>query len=245
MLTVACTIPAYKMTGDDPMSWGAWLVNAEAVQESVNDEVRYFCAIEVDARGLEPFGPLLDRLKEIGGTYWTFSLDDGTDVITTPTRLLRIVTGHNFCGYHAIESGASHTLFLASDTQARDDVLPRLLELDVAAAACHIPTYGLDGPPAWHSKMLKWTEQFGHAPDVRRHMESCACMLLRRDIIAKFKWRYDPDAGTTDDPSMHHDLLKYLGEEVYVRHDVLATHWPESIPPVEYRHTVAERTVHR
>jgi hypothetical protein len=69
-------------------------------------------------------------------------------------------------------------------------------------------------------------------------------MLLRRDIVRKIKWRFDPDAGMTDDPCMHHDLPQW-GERLYVRHDVLATHFPESIPAIEHRHTDAERTVIR
>ena len=234
MIVAGCTIPSFKMTGDWH-NWGAWLANAEAVHQSLDDEVRYMAALEVDARGLAPFAPLLGRLAQIGGEHWTFSLDDHADVITTANRLRRICLGHNLVGTYAIEAGASHVLFLASDTQARDDVLPRLLELDVAAAACHIPTYCLDGPrsgrfPAW---------------DVREHMESCACMLLRRDVVRRIKWRYDPDVGTTDDPSMHADLRDFLGEPVYSRHDVTATHWPASIPSIEQRHTEEERRVHR
>lgn len=234
-IVVGCTTVGFKMSGD-PNNWSAWLMNAEAVQASVDDDVIYFAALEVDARGLQPFAPLLDRLAEIGGRYWTFSLNDDVQIITTGTRLRRICMGHNLVGTYAIEEvGASHVLFLASDTQAPDDVLPSLLELNVAAAACHIPTYCLDGPRS--ERFPTW--------DVREHMESCACMLLRRDAVRKIKWRFDPDAGMTDDPSMHHDLVNYLGEQVYSRHDVIATHWPESIPAIEHRHSDVERTVVR
>lgn len=243
-IVVGCTTVAFKMNGDWH-NWGAWLANAEAVQASVDEPVVYFAALEVDARGLEPFQPLLDRLGEIPGSdYWTFGLNDNVDVITTGTRLRRIVMGHNLVGTYAIEeAGASHVLFLASDTQARDDVLPRLLELDVAAAACHVPTYCLDGPrvPTEVYRDKGWS----HSWDIRQHMETCCCMLLRRDVVRQIKWRFDPDAGTTDDPSMHHDLLAFLGEQVYSRHDVRATHWPEAIPPIELRATDDERRVHR
>lgn len=234
-IVIGCTTVGFKMSGDWH-NWGAWLANAEAIKASVDENVVYFAVLEVDARGLEPFAPLLDRLAQVGGLSWTFSLDDHVHVIGTGTRLRRICMGHNLVGTYAIEEvGASHVLFLASDTQAPDDVLPRLLELDVAAAACHIPTYCLDGPRS--ARFPQW--------DVREHMESCACMLLRRDVVRQIKWRFDPDAGTTDDPSMHHDLVHYLGEQVYSRHDVQATHWPEAIPAIEHRHTDAERTVVR
>lgn len=239
-LVVGCTTVAFKMNGD-PMNWSAWLRNAEAVQASVDEPVVYFAALEVDARGLEPFKPLLDRLGEIPGSdFWTFGLNDNVDVITTGTRLRRIVMGHNLVGTYAIEeAGASHVLFLASDTQARDDVLPRLLELDVAAAACHIPTYCL-GQDAPSFRKPEWPADW----DVRLHMESCACELLRRDVVRQIKWRFDPDAGMTDDPCMEHDLAQW-GERLHVRHDVLATHFPEAIPAIEHRHSDAERTVVR
>lgn len=267
-IVVGCTLPVFKMHGD-PMNWGAWLINAEAVKASVDDDVRYMCAIETDARGLTPFEPLLRRLDEIDGDYWTFQVDERAEVRTTANRLQHIVTGHNMVGYYGIENGASHVLFLASDTQCRDDVLPRLLELDVAAAACHITTYCLDGPKAktlarWHSADCRRNEHEyrqlddgsveitkvgctcgADSWDVRLHMETCACMLLRRDVVRRIKWRYDPDAGTTDDPSIHADLRDFLGEQVYSRHDVLATHWPESIPSIEDRHSEEERRVYR
>lgn len=236
-IVVGCTLPPFKMTGDWH-NWGAWLQNAEAVQASVDEPVVYFAALEVDARGLEPFHPLLDRLALLPnlGQRWTFSIDDGVTVVGTSTRLRRICLGHNLVGTYALEeAGASHVLFLASDTQAPDDVLPRLLELDVAAAACHVPTYCLDGPKS--ERFPQW--------DVREHMETCCCMLLRRDVINRLKWRTSGDDGTTDDPSMHKDLLEFMGEQVYSRHDVTATHWPEMIPAIEHRHTDAERTVVR
>lgn len=265
-IVVACTLPPFKMSGD-PHNWNSWLQNAEAVNASVDDDVVYFCALETDDRGLVPFRPLLARLAEFqphGPAPWTFSINDGVKVVGTSTRLRRICMGHNLCGTYALEeTDASHVLWLASDTQAPDDVLPRLLELDVAAAACHIPTYCLDGPRvpfplhSWHKPNcphLEYTQRGGEykecicgarAWDVRTHMESCACMLLRRDVINRLKWRTSGDDGTTDDPSMHMDLVEFLDEELYVRHDVCATHWPESIPAIEHRHTEQERTVVR
>lgn len=235
-IVVGCTLPPFKM-GGDWHNWGAWLQNAEQVQASIDEPVVYFAALEVDARGLAPFEPLLDRLGELPDSdYWTWMLNDAVTVVGTSTRLRRICLGHNLVGTYALEdAAASHVLFLASDTQAPDDVLPRLLELDVAAAACHIPTYCLDGPRS--ARFPQW--------DVRNHMESCACMLLRRDVINRIKWRSSGDDGTTDDPSMHMDLQEFLGESVYSRHDVPATHWPQSIPSIEVRHSAQERTVVR
>jgi hypothetical protein len=146
--------------------------------------------------------------------------------------------GHNLVAEYALEAGATHTLLLASDTQAPDDVLPWLLELDRAATALHIPTYWVDGPRS--NEFATW--------DARTHMDPCACMLLRRYsryIFSGTKWRVDIDRGLTDDPAMYADLTELRGEQLYVRHDVLATHWPASIPPIGHRHSEEQRRVHR
>lgn len=269
MIVVGCTTVAYRMTAKDRdpdearMYWAAWMHNAEYVQASMPDEeVRYFAALEVDARGLVPFAPFIERLQAIGGEFWTFSLDDGVTVLGTADRLRRIVMGHNLVGQYAVDKQASHCLFLASDTSARDDVLPRLLELKAPVAASHISTYGLgvNDPRVpcreeWHTPECNWRrEENGQVVDcvcgagrwdVRSHMETCACMLLRRDVFTRIKWRVDPDRNLTDDPSMHADITELLGDQVLSRHDVQAVHWPQQIPAIEHRHSEEERTVIR
>src|SRR5882757_10010822 len=100
---------------DDPDIWGSWLRNAEAMKESHLDSVQFFAAIEVDARGLEPFGALLDRLREIGGEWWTYSLDDGRTTVTTANRLRHITFGQNLATDYAVSTQATHLLFMAAD----------------------------------------------------------------------------------------------------------------------------------
>ena len=258
-IVIGCTTVAYKMERD-PMFSQAWLVNAERVAEearAAGHEVAYFAALETDARGLAPFAPLLHRFAELEGrgiatTHWTFHLDDGAERLTTANRLRRICMGHNLVIEYALQAGADAVLFLASDTQCRDDVLPRLLELEVPVAASHITTYCLDGPKVDGPEPSKMRP---HVPpanwsasgwDVRVHMETCACMLIRREVLdSGLRWRTDGPKGLTDDPAMHYDLYHLLGEQVYSRHDVLATHYPAAIPCIEGRHTDEERRYHR
>lgn len=238
MLLVSTTLPSYKMAGDHRY-WSSWLANAEAVQDSVDEEVRYYAAVEVDGRGLEPFGPLLDRLGAVGGTWETFSYDDGCEVLNTANRLVRICTGQNFGTHHAMEHGASHVLFMAADAIAPDDALPRLLELAWPICGLNIPTYCLDGPDADPGA-------FGLDPawDVRLHMQSAALLLVRRHLFSRLRWRIDNDAGMTDDPCYHHDALQ-LGFPTLVRHDTQAHHYPEAVGAMETRHTAVERAYHR
>lgn len=243
MITICSTIPPFALMSDKGY-WHSWLENAEAVQASVDVPVQYFCAIEIDARGLKPFGALLDRLAQIGGSYWTFSFDDGSTHVHTNNRLVRITTGQNLASHYAMVSGASHELFLAADTRIPDDALPRLLELEWPICALDTPTYCLSRLP--DARPLDATETgYPASWDVWTHMASAACLFRSREIFRQLRWRVDGDAGMTDDPCMHHDAKTLLGYETRVRHDHLATHFPEAIGPVETRHPAENMRWHR
>lgn len=166
VIVVATTLHAYVTDQVDTSQ--AWLYNAESIASSHPDGVRFFAALETDARGVEPFEPLLARMAHVaGGTavfptigdpplarvgmpdgadYWTFGFDDGADEITTANRLRRITTGQNMANMYADSVGASHLLFCAADCAPPPDVLPKLLELDHPICGPEIPTYCLAGP---------------------------------------------------------------------------------------------------
>lgn len=149
-LVVATTLHAYVTDQKDTSE--AWLYNAEAIAASVDDDVVFFAALEVDGRGLVPFSNLLARLGEIetatgdGSTaWWTFRFDDGADEITGANRLRRITTGQNMANTFADDIGASHLLFCAADCAPDPDVLPKLLEMDHPIVGPEIGTYCLSG----------------------------------------------------------------------------------------------------
>lgn len=225
MILVGTTLAAFVMDQED--TWSAWLRNAEEIQASHPDGVTYFAAIETDARGLAPFAPLLDRLAEIGGEHWTFSLDDGRTEVTTANRLRHITAGQNLATDRACSSpDCTHLLFLAADLEPPADCLPRLLALDHPLVGGHCGTYGLTGPSV-----------AGYPPewDVRAHMATAAFVMLGRPVFNAIRWRWDLDAGMSDDPCLHHDARTLLGIETLVRHDVVGVHWPQTIPAIEDR----------
>lgn len=222
MILVGSTIPAYKM--DDPSNWGAWLSNAEAVQAS-HDDVRYFATLETDGRGQTPFGPLLERLAELGGTYWTFQIDDGAETITSENRLVRICTGRNLITEHAVRQGASHVLFLDADMTVPDDSLPNLLDLDWPLVGGFVPAYTViyDGP------------QMDEYPfEVREHANTAGFLLVADVLYRKLRWRIDVPAGLTDDPCYHADAFE-LGYPTRVRYDLIAEHVTTTTYAVEQR----------
>ena len=268
MIVVATTLHAYVT--DQAATSQSWLLHAEAIRDSVDDEVRFFAALEVDARGLEPFGPLIELLIAANGgdhlsghLYYTFSFDDHATEIGTANRLRRITMGQNICNEYADSVGASHLLFCAADCAPPPDVLPKRLEMDHPIVGPEIPTYCLSGPVPNRScpncDGTGWVVRSGvneqdQCPDhrtdlplypfpVQEHMASAACVLLGREVFTKLRWRTDRDAGMTDDPCLHHDALHLLGLPTYVRKDVVAKHYPEAIGAIETRGH--DRTVYR
>lgn len=258
MITVSTTTTAYKLLGEKGY-WSSWFDNAEAIKDSIDDEVVFYAALELDGRGLEPFGPFVARMNEIGGVVETWSYDDGSEVRTTSNRLVRIATGQNYGTHYAMERrDCSHVLFVATDTIMPDDTLPRLLELDWPICGLNIPTYCQDGPKIDDYEGRLFAGPCTFIPhydyrgphfmetgewrqwDVRVHMQSAALLLVARPLFLNLRWRIDGDAGLTDDPCYHLDAQR-LGWETLVRHDVQAHHYPESVGSMESRHSEAER----
>lgn len=222
MIVIGTTLAAFALDRED--TWGAWMYHADQIKASHPDGVRYFAAIQVDARGLAPFDKFLERLKAVGGEYWTYSLDDGRTSITTANRLRHITMGQNLVTDYCCTADCSHLLFMAADCAPPPDVLPKLLEMDYPLCAPYIPTYSLRGP------MLK-----SYPFPVMDAMASAAAIFLRRDVFRFLRWRWDRDAGMSDDPCMHADAKKFLGIPTHVRCDILAKHYPECIGAVEQR----------
>lgn len=230
MIVVGCTLAAVAMSDYD--TWSSWLKTAEEIRETYHD-VRFFAAIETDGRGLEPFAPLLERLSELGGSYWTFSLDDGRTEVTTANRLRHIVAGQNFVAEYAVETGATHLLLTCADCQPPGDVLPKLLEVNHPIVGGEVPAYCMTGTP---------NEDYEDFPVVF-YCAPVALVLLRRDILTRIKFRYDPDNGMTDDPCLTADCAD-IGWRSMVRKDVVGKHFPERLPPLEHRDYL-DRTVVR
>lgn len=211
---------------DEAGYWASWLMHAEAIRDSVADEVRFMAVLELDARGRDPFAPLLARLRDLHAVVWTFSFDDGALSITGSNRLIRIVTGRNMVSQYARDHHASHVLFADADTLIPGDALPKLLAMDWPIVGGEVPTYAL------HLGPHKVIDDYPF-PVVQRN-NTAGFLLVASELFRRLSWRIDPAAGMTDDPCYQYDAAA-LGYPTRVRCDVVGAHWPASIGPVEQR----------
>jgi hypothetical protein len=222
-VAIATTLTTFAMVDPErSFLWDAWLRNAEQIRASVEEPVRYFVAIQIDSRGIEPFRPLVDRLAELDGAYWTYSLDDGRSTVTQANRLRHITFGQNLCSEFATSIGASHFLHMAADCEPPADVLPRLLEVGLPLVAAACSTYCMSGPRVESAYPLE-------GPPL-----TAVCMLIARKLFKRIKWRYDPDLNLADDPSYTYDAEMY-GVTAVTRTDVVALHHPAAISRIEDR----------
>lgn len=224
-VVIGSTLAAFAMSEHD--AWSSWLKHHERQIHSHPAGVQHFAALQADARGIEPFGPLIERLEAIGGEWWTYSLDDGRTSVTMTNRWRHITVGQNLVvEYCQARHDVSHLLFLAADCAAPSDVIPRMLELEHPLCAPYIPTYGLRGPV-----VAGYPEEWG----VEDAMASAAAIFIARDVFRRIRWRWDLDSQMSDDPCFHHDARTLLDVPTYVRHDCVAKHFPESIGAYETR----------
>lgn len=213
-------------------TWGSWLMTAEGLREHSPEPVEFFAAIETDGRGLEPFKPLLGRLIELKGSWWTFHLDDGRRSIHTETRLAHIVTGQNLVSMRATDTGASHLLFMAADCRPPADALPKLLEMDWPLVGGEVSTYCLSGEAVTDYPF-----------PVEEHMPTAAFVLILRDVFKAVRWRVDGERGMSDDPCYYDDVWRFFGVRGRVRKDVVGQHWPPAIGPIERRYPNRDMSV--
>lgn len=230
-VVIGTTLAAFAMS--EETAWSSWLRHHERQIASHPDGVAHFAALQLDARGIRPFEPLIDRLAAIGASWWTYSLDDGRTTVDMTNRWRHITVGQNLVTeYCQSRTDVSHLLFLAADCAAPSDIIPRMLELDHPLCAPYITTYGLTGPRVERSGCgTVYPDEWG----VMDAMASAACIFIARDVFRRIRWRWDLDTQMSDDPCFHHDAKTLLGIPTHVRTDVLARHQPESIGAYDTR----------
>lgn len=244
-IVVASTTAAWKCDGREELTW---LRNAEAMRKHAADvghEVEFFLAIETDARGVAPFDAIVDRICDLDGHVWRYSLDDGSDEILSGNRLIRICMGRNLAQEHAMRNQASHLLFLDTDVLADEDCIPKLLELQHPVVGGNVGAYCMDGPVVPPLDTVYSEVPHRNFPDgieVKAHWNTAGFLMVERQVFSRVAWHYDLDAGLTDDPAYQRETRELFGE-TWVRYDVIGRH-VGALVAVEER-TDADRHIYR
>lgn len=244
-IVVGTTVAAFCMNTKD--AWASWLINAQEQKEEaakLGYVLTHFAAIQVDARGLEPFQPFIAALEELGGEYWTYSLDDGRTTITMTNRWRHITFGQNIVvDYCQAIPECDWLLFLAADCAAPVNIVPKMLEMNHPLCAPYISTYQLRGTGVLKNRRTGqiYPAEWG----VEDAMASAACIFIGREVFRKIRWRWDNDTQMSDDPCLHYDAQTLLDIPTYVRHDVTATHYPIAVGAYEERFKKSDLVVVR
>jgi len=239
MIVVGTTCAPWKCNGRGEL---AWLDNAEdmiADAKGAGHELDFFAALEVDGRGLTPYKQLQHRLiLDLDGNFWTFSLDDEAEIVESSNRLVRICMGRNLVTEYAMAQGASHILFLDTDTRVPGDSISKLLEVDHPVVGGNVGAYCMSGPV-----VLDDRGRAKHKFRVEEHWNTAGFLLVRREVFKVLRWRWSIDDGMTDDPAYQGDQQVWGFGQTWVRKDVQGEH-VEPLVPVEERDEEARR-IHR
>jgi len=222
---VASTVRAYKATGQGEtggaiLSWLTWAERWHA------DGVRFFLASQRDRHHEADLEMLADLVHSVEGTVWEFSIDEGAESIDNSGRLTGITMGRNLAHEFAQrDPSITHLLFLDTDVAPPVDAIERLLEVaerypSHGLIGGDVPLYGLSGeqvegaPPHW---------------DLRAHWTSAGFLMVSRAAFRRLRWRWDLEAGCTDDPAFAEDAIAAGFGVTVVRHSVIGQHFPPNV----------------
>jgi hypothetical protein len=234
---IGTPLVGWKCDKNEDMSW---LDNRFSVMEKFPN-AKFFAAFELDNRGIEPFGRVIDALKEVSGDYWTYSINDMESEVTSQNRWIRIETGRNLIrefaqrrramsGHHWGEATPQEgvvnydaILYIDSDMILHPDLIAGMLEVDHSLVSVSVPAYGLSG------KLIS------ENPKLEEHWNTAGMLLVNAPAYYDLPWSHNGYLNLSDDPtfqSMAERLKRREGvenlEETYgmtwVRKDLQAKH---------------------
>lgn len=217
-----------------------WLEERIRIMDTFNNAM-FFAALELDHRGLEPFSRVIDALNQVGGKYWTYSINDFEEEVTSSNRWIRIETGRNFIrefaqrkrlmsGHHWGEKTPQDgivnydaVLYVDSDTTLSHRMIEKMFEIDRPLVGVDVPAYGLNG------------KVINAKPKIEEHWTTAGMLLVNAPAYYDLPWYHNSYLNLSDDPtfqSMAERLKRREGIETFedtygmtwVRKDIQSTH---------------------
>lgn len=145
-------------------------------------------------------------------------------------RLASIVTARNMCIEYAMQTGASHLMFIDADIVPPRDILRKLLEVNRDAVCGYVRGRGAHSACQYiFQEKRRWNE-FGTTLVECEHGNIGYCLLSRK-LFEAVRFRYGtshyPDGRvsmTSDDPAYHLDCFIKFGGWPVVRMDTEGHH---------------------
>lgn len=226
----------------------SWLENSKQIIEKFPN-VKFFAALELDNRGLEPFERLINSLKEVNGDFWTYTINDMETSVTSSNRWIRIETGRNLIrefaqrlrktsGHHWGEDCTEENigivnydaiLYVDSDIILTAEIIEKLFEVDHPIVSADVPVYGLKG------------KAVSTNPRIEEHWNTAGMLLVNSPAFYDLPWYHNSYLNLSDDPTFQSmaerlnvrvglENLDYTYGMTWVRKDIKAEHKGQLLP---------------
>lgn len=202
-MVIGTPLVAWKCEREEDMDW---LKRRHAIKEKFPN-ADFFAALEVDARGIEPFERVISALNEVGGTYWTYMINDNEEEVTSKNRWIRIETGRNLIrefaqrlrkmsnnhwGEETPQEGYINyeaVLYVDSDISLGELHIEKMLEVDHPLVGIDVPQYQLQG------------EMINDNPRIEQHWNTAGMLLVNAPAYYDLVWHHNSFLNLSDDPS--------------------------------------------
>lgn len=215
----------------------AWLRDSDAVKAKFPN-AKYFAALELDHRGLEPFKQVIERLEQLGGEYWTYTINDKEPKVTFSNRWIRIETGRNLIRDYTqrLRKVGGHNwgedtwkdnvgvinndavIYIDSDMYINDVIIEKMFEVDRPLVSVNVPAYGLGG------------KVINENPRIEEHWNTAGMLLVNAPAYYDLPWYHNAYLNLSDDPTFQHLAQRLPYGQTWVRKDISAQHMGQLLP---------------
>jgi hypothetical protein len=147
-------------------------------------------------------------------------------------RLASIVCARNMCIEFAMQTGASHLLFIDGDIIPPPDIIPKLLEVDRPAVGGLVYGRGVHSRcPYIFGERRRWSQGNPPYPLVEVAHGSIGFTMFTREVFDAIRTRWGtahypgkPPETVSEDPAYQADVLLRFGAWMWIRLDVVGKH---------------------
>jgi hypothetical protein len=209
----------------------SWLDHAEDIIKRFPN-AKFFSAFELDSRGIDPFIQVVDKLNNLGGSYWTYGINDFETNVTSENRWIRIETGRNLIrefaqrkriitGHHWGEDSSKENygivnydaiLYVDSDMILTPGAIKKMFEVDRPLVGIDVPAYSL------HGKLIN------KLPKIEEHWNTAGMLLVNAPAYYDLVWGSNRYLNLSDDPSFQWRSERLEYGQTWVRKDIFAMH---------------------